>query len=67
MEKEGNGGKSFSLNLANNQIEITLAKERFLGTLGSVDDLTAKKIYAIMLRGKVTPCTAQDVLEDLRL
>ena len=46
-------------------LEITLGNDRFLAPLKTTDKQKAEQIYILMLNGKVTPCTAQDVLEDI--
>ena len=46
-------------------LEIRLGNERFLTSLHTYDRQKAKQIYTAMKKGKVTPCTAQDVLDDI--
>jgi hypothetical protein len=48
------------------QLEIRFGKERFCARLATTDERLAKEIYARMLAGRVTPCTACDVLQDLQ-
>ena len=46
-------------------LEITLGQERFCCPLNTASLSEAKRIYRLVLKGKVTPCTARDVLEDI--
>jgi len=46
-------------------LEIRLGTERFWASLHTDDRQKAKQIYTVMRRGKVTPCTARDVLDDI--
>ena len=47
-------------------IEIRFGDESFCAPLATADPDEAKRIYALMLAGKVTPCTAEEVLWDMQ-
>lgn len=46
-------------------LEIQLESDRFFASLKTTDLKEAKRIYSLLLKSKVTPCTAQDVLADI--
>ena len=48
------------------RIEIRFGEECFCAPLATHDSDEARRIYGMMLAGKVTPCTAEDVLRDLQ-
>jgi hypothetical protein len=50
---------------SNYYLEIRLGNDRFCSLLKTKDLDEARHIYTLMLQGNVTPCTAQDVLEDI--
>ena len=47
------------------QIQCTFRDENLTCTLNTHDAVLAQEIYARIVRGKVTPCSLRDVLEEL--
>lgn len=46
-------------------IEIRFENDCFCSLLKTKDLNEARRMYTLMLKGRVTPCTAKDVLEDM--
>lgn len=46
-------------------VEVSIGKELFRAPLGE-DFVYAARVYDTLVRGEVTPCTAGDIVADLR-
>ena len=46
-------------------VEVSIGDEVFRAALGK-DFVYAARVYDCLLRGEVTPCTAGDIIEDMR-
>ena len=47
-------------------VQVRFGKEQSIGRLPCQDRKRAFELYQIIRRGKVTPCTLDDILEDMK-